>query len=173
MPKKTKLSDKGYPLIGHRPWITAHSSSNRINAIKMRQRRGEVQNNNTQNIELTIKKGGGDVKAQRSEWDIHEWEIILEGRNMNKEQKQTAITIDIKEGVGEITRWITNEDMEKIKIPLYREMGGEFSRIQQTMWYKQAIKDLIRTGVQLEIVIRDNEEKLWAQDQIWGLDPEN
>ena len=55
---------------------------------------------------------------------------------------------------------------------MYKEMGGEFSRIQQTRWYKQAIKDLIRTGVQMEIVIRDNEEKLWAQDQILGLDPE-
>ena len=91
---------------------------------------------------------------------------------MNQKTLVTSKTIDIHEGIGDLSRWIRNEDIEEVKVPIYKEMGGEFSRIQQCRWYKQAITDLIQTGAKLEIFVRNNEEKLWARDQIMSLLPE-
>ena len=53
-PCKARLTDNGLPSYGHRPWITSHSASNRIQAIKLRQRRDDVHTNNTIDIKVTI-----------------------------------------------------------------------------------------------------------------------
>ena len=127
---------------------------------------------NAENTKITVNIGGGEVKTNRSEYDPHEWELTVEGRDVNEEYVQANQTIDVKEGLKEVVKWIKHNDIMEVKIPLQREMGGEFSRIQQSRWHKQVIRDLMQTGVKMEIVVRDNEEKLWTQDQILGLSSE-
>ena len=120
-----------------------------------------------ENIKLTISHGGGEIKAKKSEWGNEEWKLTVEGTDLRDNNIKFTQTIDIKEGVGEISKWVRNEDIVRIKVPLWKEMGGQFSERQQSLWYRQAVRDLIQTGVLLELVLRDTEEEQWVQEQIW------
>ena len=120
-----------------------------------------------ENIKLTVIEGGGEIKAKKSEWGSEEWKLTVEGTDLRDNNIKITQTIDIREGVGEISKWVRNEDIVRIKVPLWKEMGGQFNERQQSLWYRQAVRDLIQTGVLLELVLRDTEEEQWVQEQIW------
>ena len=104
------------------------NSSDRADTKKRRtprKKRREHKNNNN--------KGGGEIKAEKLEWGKEEWKLTIEGTNLRGDKLEITQTIDIKEGVVEISKWIRNEDITETRLPLWKEMGGEFSEKQQSM----------------------------------------
>ena len=95
IPQNARLTNKGVPSYGHRPWLTSHSVQNRINAIKLRQRRDKLHMRNAENTKITVNIGGGEVRTNRSEHDPHEWELTVEGKDVNEEHVQASQTIDV------------------------------------------------------------------------------
>ena len=63
----------------------------------------------------------------------------------------------------------TGYQSKAIRIHLRKEMGGDFSRIQQSEWNRQALRDLAQAGAKIAIVTETEEDRQWMADLVEGM----